>query len=174
MKKLWLLVLSGALFFIPLVTHAQFNSGLGQLDKAVGPSTNVGLQGELTPAISTIVTTALSLVGTIFLLLTIYGGIRWMLARGDEAEIEKGKEIIKAAIIGLVIVMSAYAITAFVGSRLSGSVGNTGVDSGGNVATQACVTQLKGKCVPADNPDGLEPVPNAAGSCPGTQRCVKS
>ncbi len=144
MKRQWLFGLVALGMFFPLVAGAQFKTGLDQLDNAVGQKTNVGLQKELTPAVSTIVTTALSLVGTIFLLLTIYGGIRWMLARGDEAEIEKGKEIIKAAIIGLIIVMMAYAITAFVGGKLSG--GSSSVTTA-TVTTEAQCTGAKGNCV---------------------------
>lgn len=132
------------MLLVPVSAQAQFKNGLNQLDSAVGPSSRAGLQRELTPAVATIVTAALSLVGTIFLLLTIYGGIRWMLARGDEGEIEKGKEIIKAAIIGLVIVMSAYAITAFVGSRLS--AGGSGEAEKASITTEAQCQNYSGVC----------------------------
>ncbi len=62
----------------------------------------------------TVVKAVLSLIGIIFLALMVYAGFLWMNARGDEAEIEKSKEIIKAAIIGLIITTAAYSITAFV------------------------------------------------------------
>jgi uncharacterized protein YraI len=42
-----------------------------------------------------------------------------MLARGNEQAIEKAKNLIQAAIIGLMIVLSAYAITSLVGSSFS-------------------------------------------------------
>jgi len=56
----------------------------------------------------------LSFLGVIFLVLLIYGGYLWMTARGEEALAKKAKDIIKNAIIGLVIVLAAYAITNFV------------------------------------------------------------
>jgi cbb3-type cytochrome oxidase subunit 3 len=75
----------------------------------------------------TIVGAVLSLLGVIFFLLIIYGGIRWMLAQGNETEVEAAKQIIIAAVIGLVIVLAAYAITTFIGGYLTG---------GGYTATQ--------------------------------------
>ena len=68
--------------------------------------------------VGTVVGAVLSLLGVIFFLLIFYGGIRWMLAQGNEAEVEKAKQIIIAAVSGLVIVLSAYAITYFIGQRL--------------------------------------------------------
>ncbi len=169
MRKKGILGLYLLLLLFPLATEAQFGAGLNQLDKAVGPQTKVGLQGDLTGSVTTIVTTALSVVGTIFLLLTIYGGIRWMLARGDEGEIGTSKEIIKAAIIGLVIVMSAYAVTAFVGSKLSGGSGG-GVSS--NPYNLKDCSVIGGRCSPWKVGDNG--VPDAAGYCASPQEvCVK-
>jgi hypothetical protein len=42
-----------------------------------------------------------------------------MLARGNEQEVEKAKNLIQAAVIGLMIVLSAYAITAFIGQAIN-------------------------------------------------------
>jgi len=66
--------------------------------------------------ISTILYYSFGFLGIIFIGLTMYGGIQWMLGGkgGKEKQIEKGKQIIKGAIIGLVIVMAAYAITWFI------------------------------------------------------------
>jgi len=68
--------------------------------------------------VGNIITTALSLLGVVFVLLMIYGGFLWMMARGEEAQVTKAKDLIQAAIIGLVIVIGAYAIAVFVISKL--------------------------------------------------------
>lgn len=68
----------------------------------------------LEQVIGTVIKTALSLLGVIFLVLTIYGGYIWMTARGDEKEAEKAMGIIKMAVIGIVVVLSAYAIADFI------------------------------------------------------------
>jgi len=50
-------------------------------------------------------------LGVVFLGLIIYGGIIWMLARGNQQEVEKAKNIIIYAVVGLAVVLGAYAIT---------------------------------------------------------------
>ena len=50
-------------------------------------------------------------LGVVFLGLMIYAGYLWMLARGNEQEVEKAKNIIIYAVIGLVAVLGAYSIT---------------------------------------------------------------
>ena len=73
-----------------------------------------------------IIKIGLNIVGLIFLALMIYGGFLWMTARGEEAKVTKSKELLEAAIIGLVIVFAAYGITYFVVNQLM-----TNVISGG-------------------------------------------
>lgn len=70
-----------------------------------------------------IVTAALSVVGVIFLLLMVYGGYIWMMAKGDEAEAKKAQNIITMAVIGMVVVIAAYAVTKFVVEKLIGAAG---------------------------------------------------
>ena len=74
---------------------------------------------DLPAAIGQIVGAVLAFVGVIFLGLMIYGGFIWMMARGNESEVEKAKELIKSAIVGLVVILAAYAITKYVGDALS-------------------------------------------------------
>ena len=71
--------------------------------------------------ISMIISIALSFIGVVFLVLMIYGGYLWMTAHGNEEQAAKAKKLIGAAIIGLVIVISAYAISWFVISKLGGA-----------------------------------------------------
>lgn len=72
--------------------------------------------------IGTVIEMSLSLLGIIFIILIIYGGYQWMYAKGNEEQVKKAKEIIMAAIIGLVIVVAAYAISYFVISSFSEGV----------------------------------------------------
>ncbi len=69
----------------------------------------------------------LSFLGIIFLILIIYGGFLWMTAAGNNDKVEKAKNIIVNSVVGLVIVMLAYAITWFVVYYLGES---TGFDTG--------------------------------------------
>jgi len=65
-----------------------------------------------------IISVVLSLVGVIFLILMIYAGILWMTASGNEQQISKAKGLLVNAIIGLIVVLSAYALTNFLGDYL--------------------------------------------------------
>ena len=61
--------------------------------------------------VATIISSAMTFLGVLFLVLSVYGGFRWMLARGNEEEAKKAKTIIKDAVIGIAIVLSSYVIT---------------------------------------------------------------
>jgi hypothetical protein len=78
----------------------------------------LGNKSDIPTLIGSIVGMILSLLGTIFLILIIYGGFIWMMAGGNDQNVEKAKNILAQAIIGLVIVLSAYAITSFIGNAL--------------------------------------------------------
>lgn len=110
-------IISCAFFLSPSFVFAQGIKNIGgPLNAVVTPA---GLQdkGEIAPIAGTTINAVLSFLGLIFFALMIYAGMMWMTARGDESKIEKAKGIISAAIIGLVVVVGAYAITAFVTSK---------------------------------------------------------
>ncbi|PIZ92613.1 MAG: hypothetical protein COX83_03940, partial [Candidatus Magasanikbacteria bacterium CG_4_10_14_0_2_um_filter_41_31] len=84
--------------------------------------------GKDVPAlIGNVIGTLLSLVSVIFFILMIYGGLRWMLSRGNEDQSKKALDTIIAAIIGIIIVLASYAITTFVFN----SVGSAAAGGGG-------------------------------------------
>jgi hypothetical protein len=57
---------------------------------------------------------ALGLVGSIALVMFIYGGFTWMLAAGSPQRVTKGKDILVWATIGLVVIFSAYGLVNFI------------------------------------------------------------
>lgn len=56
----------------------------------------------------------LGLTGSLALLAFVYGGFVFLLSGGSAQNVEKGKGILKAAVIGLVIVFASYSIIQFV------------------------------------------------------------
>ncbi|MDO9399502.1 MAG: hypothetical protein Q7T79_02350 [bacterium] len=74
---------------------------------------------SLLAVITTVINVVLSLLGVIFLILIIFAGFNWMTAAGEEEKITKAKSTITAAIIGLIVVLSAYAISYFVIFQIS-------------------------------------------------------
>ena len=61
-----------------------------------------------------IIQIALGLVGVIFLILVIVSGFQWMMAGGNAETVTKSKKRITAATIGLIVILSAYALTSFI------------------------------------------------------------
>ncbi len=118
MKKFFILAILLIAFTFPLTTHAQFGSAISRLDQVAGEG-GAGLNKDINSSVSTIIKGALSLVGTIFLILSVYAGILWMTASGNEERVTKAKDIVTQAIIGLAITLAAYAITAFVTAKLN-------------------------------------------------------
>ena len=104
---------------------AAFNMGYNiSLSGAQGISTPEGI-------IAMIIQTILSLVGVIFIILIIYGGFLWMTAGGNDQKIEKAKNILTRAIIGLAVVLLAYAISVFLVSFFVSPVSDlSSVDEG--------------------------------------------
>lgn len=76
---------------------------------------------DLPTIIGKIIGAALAFLGVVFFILIIYGGYMWMFSMGNEQTATKAKDIIIAAVIGLVIVLVAYAITSYIGSTVAGT-----------------------------------------------------
>lgn len=74
----------------------------------------------------------LGIIGSLALLMFIYGGIKFIISQGSPESITQSKEIIKNAIIGLVLVFTAYTIIQFVLSALGlGATQNNWFSIGG-------------------------------------------
>lgn len=54
----------------------------------------------------------IGLVGSLALLMFVYGGIRWMVAGGSESEIKEAKNIIKYAALGLLMILLSYTLVS--------------------------------------------------------------
>lgn len=102
--------------FLPAVVLAQspsLNLGLNEF----GGQTALGTRA-LTETIASIINVAMGLLGMIVVVLILAGGFLWMTAAGDDAKITKAKSLIFGGVIGLAIILSAYAIAQFVVSNL--------------------------------------------------------
>lgn len=120
--------------FLALTTLLFLNfTSLAQADDALTPTTAKGsMQNQaekmnkmagfgdasVDNIAAAVIETALSLLGIIFLVIIIFAGYRWMTASGNEEEVKKAQEAIKRGIIGLLIVILAYAVTSFVFNAL--------------------------------------------------------
>jgi hypothetical protein len=91
----------------------QTQTGLAGGETGAGPSAVIGR----------IIFGILTAMGVIFLILMVYAGFRWMTAGGNEETIKKAQALISRAVIGFIIVLSAYSITWFVFDKLLKATG---------------------------------------------------
>ena len=105
----------------PIFALDSAERGLNTTAKTGFDKSDEEIEGTLSisSTIGSVVGYVLSFVGIIFLVLMIYAGFTWMLARGNEAEVKKAKDLMFDAIIGLIVIMAAYAITTFIGERIA-------------------------------------------------------
>lgn len=121
-------VLTVALAGAALPVWAQSPAGLikSGIDGSAGPYK--GQTTDLQSIVGALIYVALSLVGVLLLVYMLYAGFLWMTAGGDKKQIDTAKDIIQNAVVGLIIIFSAYAIATFVLERLA-TVGSGGTVS---------------------------------------------
>jgi len=68
--------------------------------------------------IGRIINSVLGVVGSIALLMFVYGGLTWMTSSGNDEKVKKGRDIILWSAIGLVVISMSYALTRFVLSTI--------------------------------------------------------
>ncbi|MBH41189.1 MAG: hypothetical protein CL685_00565 [Candidatus Magasanikbacteria bacterium] len=83
-------------------------------------------KADLQTTIARIINVALSLLGIVAVVIILLGGFKWMTAAGNDDKVEEAKKLILAGIIGLAIVMSAWAIARFVLIQLGQATDVTG------------------------------------------------
>jgi hypothetical protein len=109
--QILLFVLLGLLCFSSFALAGPISAGIQSVGTAVYGTTTPKAPQELA---GQIIRSALTFLGIIFVALVIYGGFLYMTSSGKEDKVKKAKDMILAAVIGLVIVISAYAIANFV------------------------------------------------------------
>ena len=90
----------------------------GSLEEQIAGKAGYATQGvnqfTLSETIGRVIKVVLGFVGTLFFALTVYAGYLWMTAQGNEDQVTKAKNILKMAVIGIIIVVAAYSIATFV------------------------------------------------------------
>jgi hypothetical protein len=124
----FLIILGLGILVSPFIVNAQVSLGF--------PSSLAGLSSQdLKTTISNLVRVIFGFLGILLVLLLLYGGFLWMTSQGNEQQIERAKKVITSAVIGLVLVLSAFGIASFIVNSLVGGTGggngNGGGDDGG-------------------------------------------
>ena len=103
---------------LPAVVFAQGNLNANDLGVgAVQSQIKLG-SGDVRQTASRIINVALGFLGIIAVVIVLLGGFKYMISGGSEEKTHEAKNLIVSGIIGLAIILSAWAITSFVISRL--------------------------------------------------------
>lgn len=96
------------LWLLPTVAAAQASFGL-----EVPAETGLGTR-DLKSTITQVLNVLLGFLGIIAVLIILLGGFKWMTAMGEEEKVGEAKKLISAGIVGLIILLAAYAIAKYV------------------------------------------------------------
>lgn len=117
-KTLLVSILLAGFAFSPVLASANSwtdranEGGLSSIGESYGEAG--APQKSIYSIVATIVRIVLSLLGVIFVVLLILAGFKYMTSGGDQDKIKEAVGQIRNAVIGLIIVVTALAITTFV------------------------------------------------------------
>lgn len=110
------LIVPGLVFATSTVIKTD-NSPLNRLDAVAvdnGPYAEKANEFTLATTLGLVINAALSILGVIFIFIIILAGYKWMTAQGAEDEVKKATDSITRATIGLIVVLSSYAVWTFI------------------------------------------------------------
>ncbi|NTW22484.1 hypothetical protein HGA34_02985 [Candidatus Falkowbacteria bacterium] len=98
---------------------AETRSLFGRMDNvALSGGYEVADKFTMARFIGQVISAFLSLLGIIFIVLIVYSGYNWMTAAGDSGKVDKAKETLWRAVIGLIITVGAYAIWVWISAAM--------------------------------------------------------
>lgn len=121
-----MLVMSLGFTVAPLAVSAQTGLG-GALSSGLDKAAPTELKGatNLNEIIGNLISAVIGFLGVILFLYLLYGGFLWMTAGGDAGQVKTATAYIRNAIIGLVIIAMAYAVSTFVIQSLGKAVSDS-------------------------------------------------
>ena len=117
------LALAAPALMVSAPVHAQLDEGYFGGSDATDFAGTAGLgTGDLPATIASIIRVAMGFLGIVAVVIILYGGFMWMTAAGNDDKVKKAKSIMIAGVIGLVIIVSAFAIANFVLTQITTAV----------------------------------------------------
>jgi cytochrome bd-type quinol oxidase subunit 2 len=133
LKKILIILILLSIFSLALPVAAQ--GSMGEALNKTAEQADYSGNRDLFLFTAQIVQALLGILGLLFVILLVYGGATWMTSMADPKKIEKAKNIIKASIIGLIIIVCSYSIAYFVTTGLESAADSSG--AGGVAAPPA-------------------------------------
>lgn len=102
----------------PLLNENFLFGGENATAENFASEVGVNPKQTLPTTVAKIINVALSLLGIVAVVIILIGGFKWMTAGGNEEKVGEARKLILAGIVGLAIILSAFAIAKFVISAL--------------------------------------------------------
>ena len=129
-----MMIVVSALFVMPVMAEPTFEEGntsgtdFGIED--IESSIPLG-KANFTDTITSIINVALGLLGVVAVVIILVAGFKWMTAGGNDDKVTEARKMLFAGIIGLAIILSAWAIARFALNNLGTATGTKGFEDGG-------------------------------------------
>ncbi len=94
------------------VTDYDSTFGIDVVDNSLGGALGKS-NTDPRDVVTRIINIALGFLGIIAVVIVLLGGFKWMTAGGNEDKVEEAKKILGAGVIGLVIVLAAWALASY-------------------------------------------------------------
>lgn len=126
LKKIMVMVMA-LIVLTPVLTFSLPALAAVDLDPWGGFKNNIQIEtglGERDPRdiAASVIKIILGFLGIVAVIIILLGGFKWMTAGGNEDKVGEAKKLITAGVIGLVIIIAAFAIATFVLNSLLGAV----------------------------------------------------
>ncbi|MBI5794434.1 hypothetical protein HZA87_05160 [Candidatus Uhrbacteria bacterium] len=123
MKHLWTKFSAWAsvlpILLLPATAMAQLTEAQSELTSVGTAIGTDATTNDLPALIGNLINVLLSVLGIIFVVLVVYAGFLYLTAAGEDEKVKKAKHLLTQSVIGLVIIIAAYAIATYVIDALS-------------------------------------------------------
>jgi amino acid transporter len=115
LKKLAISTATTLAFLVPAAVMAQVNTidtdtlGLNEANEGLGMGSK-----DIRQTVGSVIRAFMGLLGIVAVVIILLGGFKWMTSGGEEAKVSEAKKLIISGVIGLIIILAAFAIATFV------------------------------------------------------------
>ena len=112
--------LTSMLLVAPAVAALSVNKASAQFSPEDWGTEELGGYGvylgtrDLRGSIAGIINLVLGFLGVLTTIIILIGGFKWMTSQGSSDKVDEAKKMIGAGVVGLVVILAAYAISRFV------------------------------------------------------------